>query len=90
MEYNAVVISTAETTIKSCENELSQLKEITTNGGDAALGVNHGGILGFGQSSAVKERARWLLEKMGKSVDKLGHLERENAEMLKVLGSGKA
>lgn len=88
IEYNTALISSAESTIKSCETELSALKEITANGGDDALGVS--GFLGLGKKSAVKERAKWLLDKMGKSVEKLGKLEAENAEMMKVLASGRA
>ena len=84
------MIAKAETDIRSCETELTDLKNITTQGGDAALGVSEGGFLGLGKSSAIRERAKWLLEKMGKSVDKLGCLEKDNAEMMKILGSGKA
>jgi hypothetical protein len=46
--------------------------------------------LGMGKHSAIKERAKWLLEKMGKNVEKLGKLEKENEEMLKVLSDGRA
>ena len=90
IEYNSALIAKAEGDIKTYETELTTLRGITMNGGDAALGVNEGGFMGLGKSSAVRERARWLLEKMGKSVEKLGVLERENGEMLKMLGSGKA
>jgi len=47
-----------------------------------------GGFLGLGKMSAIKDRARWLLEKMGKSVDKLNTLEKDNSENVKVLASG--
>lgn len=90
IEYNNEVIAKSETAIRTYETELSQLKDITTNGGDAALGVNEGGFMGLGKNSAIRERAKWLLEKMGKNMDKLNSLEKENADMLKVLGSGRA
>jgi hypothetical protein len=44
----------------------------------------------MGKHSAIRERAKWLLDKMGKNVDKLGKLEKENEEMMKVLSSGSA
>lgn len=44
----------------------------------------------MGKHSAIKERAKWLLGKMGKNVEKLGKLEKENEEMLKVLSDGRA
>lgn len=87
IEYNNAVIAKTESDIKSCEEELQQLKEITTNGGGEALGVE-GGWLGIGKNSAIRDRAKWLLDKMGKSVEKMTLLEKDNAEMVKVLGSG--
>lgn len=89
IEYNTALIAKAEGDIKTYETELTTLKDIATGGGDAALGVSEGGFLGLGKSSAIRERARWLLEKMGKSVEKLGVLERENGEMLRLLSSGR-
>ena len=89
IDYNTALISKAETDIRSCEEELAHLKDISTDGGDAALGINDGRFLGLGRSSAVRERAKWLLEKMGKSVDKLNGLERDNAEMMKMLVADK-
>ena len=85
IEYNSALISKAENDIKSYEAELAALKDISTGGGDQALGLSEGMFAVFGKSTAVKERARWLLEKMGKSVDKLGVLEKDNAEMMKLL-----
>jgi hypothetical protein len=90
IEYNAAVIASADNNIKACEAELSTLKEITADGGDDKLGVNGSSWLGMGKHSAIKERAKWLLEKMGKNVDKLAKLEKENEEMMKVLSSGRA
>jgi hypothetical protein len=90
IEYNLAVIASADSSIKSCEAELSTLKEITADGGDDKLGVNGSSWLGMGKHSAIRERARWLLDKMGKNVDKLAKLEKENEEMMKVLSSGRA
>lgn len=64
------------------------LKNITTEGGSDALGVS-GGWLCLGGNSAIKDRGKWLLDKMGGLVDKVGKLEKENAEMVKVLSSGR-
>jgi hypothetical protein len=86
IEYNSVLIAKAESDIRAYEAELTSLQGITANGGDAALGVEHGRFLGLGKSSAIRGRARWLLDKMEKSVEKLGKLEGENEEMMKLLG----
>ncbi|RXK35460.1 hypothetical protein M231_07272 [Tremella mesenterica] len=77
------LISTAQSTIKSCEEELLTLKDIVS-GGEDKLGLSSG-FMGLRSGSAVKERARWLLEKMGKSVEQLKVWEAENGEMIKVL-----
>ena len=90
IEYNLAVIASSDSSIKACEAELSTLKEITADGGDDKLGVNGSSWLGMGKHSAIRERAKWLLDKMGKNVDKLGKLEKENEEMMKVLSSGSA
>ena len=90
IEYNSALIAKAESDIKSYEDELASLKNISTGGGDEALGLSEGMFSVFGKSTAVKERAKWLLEKMGKSVEKLGLLEKDNGEMMKLLtGSSK-
>ncbi|WWD16211.1 hypothetical protein CI109_100637 [Kwoniella shandongensis] len=88
IEYNTALINKAEADIKTYENELTTLKGITTEGGSEALGVS-GGWLGFGAHSAIRDRAKWLLDKMGKGVEKLGRLEKENEEMGKLLASGR-
>jgi hypothetical protein len=87
IDYNNAVIAKQVTTIQQCEEELQKLKEITTSGGSEALGVENG-WMGLRRVSAIKERARWLLDKMGAGVEKMNTLEKENAEMVKVLGSG--
>lgn len=86
MEYNATLIAKAESEIKAAEAELASLQGITANGGDTALGVPDGGWLGLGRSSAIKDRARYLLDKMSANVEKLNKLEADNADMLKALG----
>ncbi|OCF36360.1 exonuclease [Kwoniella heveanensis BCC8398] len=88
IEYNAALIAKAEADIRSYETELTTLKGITTEGGSEALGVN-GGWLTSGHS-AIRDRAKWLLDKMGKGVEKTVKLEKENEEMAKVLASGRA
>jgi len=90
IEFNTQVIDSADSKIRAYETELSTLKDITADGGDDKLGVNGSNWLGMGKHSAIKERAKWLLEKMGKNVEKLGKLEKENEEMLKVLSDGRA
>ncbi|WRT67442.1 uncharacterized protein IL334_004413 [Kwoniella shivajii] len=89
IEYNTTLITKAENDIKTYENELTTLKGITTEGGSEALGVSSS-WLGLGGHSAVKDRAKWLLDKMAKGVDKTAKLEKENEDMGKVLASGKA
>lgn len=89
IEYNTTLIASAESTIVKAEAELSQLQAIIADGGDEKLGVPDSGWLGLGKNSAIKERAKYLLDKMGKGVEKLNKLEAENAEMLKMLSMGK-
>nr|XP_018263526.1 exonuclease [Kwoniella dejecticola CBS 10117]OBR85684.1 exonuclease [Kwoniella dejecticola CBS 10117] len=89
IEYNTTLINKAENDIKTYENELNSLKGIITDGGSEALGVNNN-WLGIGGHSAIKERSKWLLDKMLKNVDKTGKLEKENEEMMKILASGAA
>ncbi|KJE05169.1 exonuclease [Cryptococcus gattii NT-10] len=88
IEYNNAIIAKSESDIKTYEQELMNLKNITTEGGSDALGVS-GGWLGLGGNSAIRDRGKWLLDKMGGLIDKVGKLEKENAEMVKVLSSGR-
>ena len=88
IEYNSALIAKAEGDIKTYETELALLKDIMTGEGDSTLGLGH--LRGWFKGPAIRDRARSLLEKMGKSLDKLEVLEEENGEMLKVLSSGKA
>ncbi|KAL7421170.1 mitochondrial escape protein 2 [Cryptotrichosporon argae] len=90
IDYNTVLLGKAEADIKAVEAELSALKDITADGGDEALGVSRSSWLGLGKSSAIRDRARWLLEKLQKNVDKVHKLEADNAEQVKVLAAGRA
>ncbi|WWC89726.1 uncharacterized protein L201_004651 [Kwoniella dendrophila CBS 6074] len=94
IEYNTTLITKAENEIIKYENELTNLKSIITQGGPEALGVPNTSwsslpLLG-GNNSAIKERSKWLLDKMLKNVEKTIKLEKENEEMIKVLASGRA
>ncbi|WWC69163.1 uncharacterized protein I206_103099 [Kwoniella pini CBS 10737] len=92
IEYNTTLINKAENDIKTYENELNSLKGIISDGGSEALGVeNKNNWLGFTNgNSAIKERSKWLLDKMLKNINKTGKLEKENEEMMKILSSGTA
>ncbi|OCF71499.1 exonuclease [Kwoniella mangroviensis CBS 8886] len=89
IEYNLTLIAKAENDIKTYETELNTLKGIITEGGSQALGVESN-WLGLGGHSAVRDRARWLLDKMQTSVEKTVKLEKQNGEMAGVLASGRA
>ncbi|TYJ54332.1 hypothetical protein B9479_004997 [Cryptococcus floricola] len=90
IEYNTAVIAKSESDIQKYEQELQQLKNITSDGGSEALGISGGWLsLGLGGNRAIRDRGRWLLDKMGDLVDKVGNLERENKECVKVLKTGR-
>lgn len=86
------MIAKAEGDITKVEQELLQLKEISSGGGDQALGGSGGsagtGWLGIGSRSATKERAQYLFAKMGKALAKVEKLEEQNVEQLQVLAAG--
>jgi hypothetical protein len=86
IEYNAALVSTAETQIKSIEDELLRLKEIAAH---SQATESSWTALFKGSKSATDERVRYLLNKMGKAVDALGALEKENAECKTKLAVGK-
>ena len=89
IEFNNAIIAKAESDIKACEAELTTLKEIASNGGEQALGLSDS-FLGLGGGNALKARAKWLLQTMSGSLEKLNKLEKDNAENVKLLSSGKA
>ena len=60
-------------------------------GGSDILDINdEKSFLGIKKLTAIKDRTHWLLRKMGKNVEKLNQLEEDNAELMKVLSSGRA
>ncbi|KAJ3822055.1 RNA12 protein-domain-containing protein [Lentinula raphanica] len=75
IEFNNQLVSIAETTIRSCEEELLKLAEIKH--------VN-GSSIWFGEDSASR-RSQYLLKKMMESERKLEGLERKNVELKKTL-----
>ncbi|KAF4578617.1 mitochondrial escape protein 2 [Pleurotus pulmonarius] len=84
--YNNKLISSAESTIKLCEEELGTLENIreqetrTRGWGDWAFGWMWG-------MRVCDARAAYLLDKMGKAGKKVEVLERKNEELKKVLAT---
>jgi hypothetical protein len=75
--FNEKLITSAESTIKACEQELLTLKEIGKDD-------EHW----WGGNSASSTRSRYLLSKMQASALKIEALERRNSELKKVLAKG--
>ncbi|TRM59397.1 RNA12 protein-domain-containing protein [Schizophyllum amplum] len=75
ISYNQQVIDKAESTIRSCEEELLRLKEI---------GLEHGWL----GRTPPSERANYLFDKMQSAGRKIVQLERKNVELQKVLARG--
>ncbi|KAJ6618269.1 RNA12 protein-domain-containing protein [Mycena sp. CBHHK59/15] len=75
--YNEKIISSAESTVKACEQELLSLKEIGTD-------AEHW----WGGNSATSSRSRYLLSKMQAAATKIEALERRNVELKRVLAKG--
>ncbi|KAJ7929322.1 RNA12 protein-domain-containing protein [Mycena leptocephala] len=75
--FNEKLITSAESTIKACEQELLTLKEIGKDN-------EHW----WGGNSASSTRSRYLLSKMQASALKIEALERRNSELKKVLAKG--
>ncbi|KAJ4501800.1 exonuclease [Lentinula lateritia] len=74
IEFNNRLVSIAETTIQSCEEELLKLVEIGKNGPSSWL-----------TEDPSSRRSQYLLKKMMESERKLEVLERKNAELKKTL-----
>ncbi|KAJ3864348.1 exonuclease [Lentinula novae-zelandiae] len=74
IEFNNRLVSIAETTIHSCEEELLKLVEIGKNGPSSWL-----------TEDPSSRRSQYLLKKMMESERKLEVLERKNAELKKTL-----
>ncbi|KAG9125078.1 mitochondrial escape protein 2 [Ceratobasidium sp. 392] len=78
INFNEKLIATHVSTIKSCEDELTTLKNIGLDLGSSVLG-------GKGATAA---RANYLLEKMMQSTLKVEQLEADNSKLKKVLAKG--
>jgi len=80
------LISAADSTIKSIEDELLRLKEI----GPAKDSSITAKVIPFaGKLSATELRSEYLLEKMDKAVRTLTKLEKENVQCKAKLAAGK-
>jgi hypothetical protein len=77
MAINEKLITSAEATIKACEEELLRLRTI---GLEAGKSIWHG-------KGAIGRRADVLLRKMEQAVESIEKLERVNARLKKVLAS---
>lgn len=75
--YNTKLITAAETTIKTCEQELLVLKEVEA----ATSGF-------WGSRAAVSQRIEYLLKNMKAAGTKMEALEKQNASLKKVLSKG--
>jgi hypothetical protein len=86
IEYNLSLISTADSTIKSIEDELLRLKEIGPSR-DNSLTAKVNSFAGI--QSATELRTEYLLDKMDKAVRTLTKLEKENVQCKAKLATGK-
>ncbi|TFY60118.1 hypothetical protein EVJ58_g5342 [Rhodofomes roseus] len=72
--FNERVIAASESTVKSCEQELLTLKDVDAGTADW-----------MGSRTAVRDRMNYLLKKMRLAGDKIEMLEKQNANLRKVL-----
>jgi hypothetical protein len=72
--FNTKLISTQESVIKACEEELSRLTDIGERTRSSL----------WGEDRAVSARIRYLLKKMGEAESKIEGLEKVNARLKKV------
>lgn len=75
--YNTKLIASADSTIKSCEQELLILKDVEA--GTSGL---------WGSRSAVTQRVEYLLKNMRAAETKIETLEKQNAALKKILSKG--
>lgn len=75
--YNEKVIASAETSLRSCEEELMKLKDI-------GMESPHW----WGGQSATATRAAYLAKKMHVAEAKVEALEGKNADLKKILAKG--
>lgn len=81
IEFNAAVTKKAEAEIVAIEEELARLKDITSEGDK--LKVGEGGWLGLTKGSPIYQRAQYLLNELGKRMDKLNATDANSAEQMK-------
>ena len=81
------MIAAADSTIKSCEDELLRLKEIGQPQHDGSFTAKMNTLTG--RLSATGLRQEYLLEKMDKAVRTLTKLEKENTLCKAKLATGK-
>jgi len=72
--FNEKVIAASESTVKACENELLTLKDVDAGTADW-----------WGSRTAVRERSNYLLKKMRAAEEKVELLEKQNANLKKIL-----
>ena len=75
---NEKLIASSETTVKACESELLTLKE-----------VDAGTASWWGSKRAVEMREHYLFKKMRAAEEKIESLERQNAQLKKVLAKAR-
>ncbi|CCM03851.1 uncharacterized protein FIBRA_06000 [Fibroporia radiculosa] len=72
--FNEKIIAASESTVKSCEQELLTLKDVDAGTADW-----------WGSRTAVRERSNYLLKKMRLAEEKVELLEKQNANLKKIL-----
>ncbi|KAH8102922.1 RNA12 protein-domain-containing protein [Cristinia sonorae] len=77
ISYNNKLIASAESTVKTCEQELLVLKDVEA--GTSGM---------WGSRSAVTQRVEYLLKNMKAAEIKIENLEKQNAGLKKVLTKG--
>jgi hypothetical protein len=75
ISFNNKIVSGCESTIRSCEEELSKLTDI----GERTKSPI------WGEDQAIRSRIKYLLKKMGDAESKIEGLERANARLKKIL-----
>ena len=77
--FNEKVIAASENTVKACENELLTLKD-----------VDAGTASWWGSKRAVEMRANYLLKKLRAAEEKIESLEKQNAQLKKILAKARS
>ena len=76
--FNQKIIASSEATVQACETELLALKDI--DAGTASW---------WGSKRAVEMRENYLLKKMRAAEEKIESLEKQNAQLKKVLAKAR-